>query len=1174
MLINGEAFKIYELDTIESIVTRIAAILDTTPDWLIFEPPLNQIYPSDTAYSVSNVLTDIANQDDLRFPRSVRLPEKISSDVAQRVFVATNGALKSLSKRNAIDTLLAVGELDIDVRSAIDDRDKIADRLKRSIAETKRRYNSFMQKLKAFDAAPFVAYSAHELAHVQFTLLFEDVDYDITEMYNFVTLSDRVPFAFYISPTDKTIYKIYKKFRIYSDWLDFSVKNVILMKVNAHRANKISNEWYTNAAFTKVTIDGKSTFVGTFDLKIGPKYIDKQTLVDFVMDTFSSSSSDKSRRSVVRDIVPRYEDNVNVSYFAFPNQCLDIDVFSELAMNDETFTSTIAIDEFVKAYKTKQNLYLHVLNSTETCSLQMKSTDRYNEYGMSTVGTRYIKCRLRTASADRIEPCQRLIGKLLYIYNAKRLSVIARYRRYIPNFLTVDVCKKKITATDGDADDRSHLNLRNIAPEIFASKYSRKCIYRPSIVDDAEATTTDLQVMRFPTKGETIERNYVCKLPDHPYPGLRANTLENKRAFPYVPCCYSKDQRERTGSLYRKYFLDEDVGGDVKHIQHVYTTNKILPPNIIGSLPIRLVKMFTALTVDAAIQYVRKGVERSALSVIECILMAKGKLPIDRAAIRRLLASERRRLTNEECAMAAKQELYDYSTNQIEEMLEKSDIRPSRFIRTLELVYDCNIFLFGPGPSYEGQLMIPDHAKAYYKFKPTRDTIFLYEHLGSESDVADYPQCELIVKTSIDDVHKQTTSFSPSDPLVVDTFELFRRLTSAYMNGHLLMPVTMRKMPIADQLIDAYGKCRVINVVHDSVTITICTDPIPPFMANRMTTVYRVTTATVSAFCSRWRFDVMWQRTYDRKIKEIGIYFGIVAVVLIDDVYDNAIVGVPIRSDEQEYADVERNVDRMLAFESDRRIAKILYRYGQYALSNFMYDKSLIRLTDKDFDTFSRTVTIDKNRSYEHRYLNPKFRSDTDFYKDGTLSVDSRETLVRLLFMLRLYYRYHYDDLVKFRTLTYIPNFYEDIDDFDTNFNQYVIDGKQTALNLIDSYSYNYRLWSIVKPDNKVTYFFKNNLVGSDIYLAKNVSSLRDANRVYQKWKRDGYVSKDDAAADDNDDDSSSSSSSSSSSLLHLSLYKYVDERDIALLERTTSDGICLAYLSENVPAYTVLLKI
>lgn len=95
--------------------------------------------------------------------------------------------------------------------------------------------------------------------------------------------------------------------------------------------------------------------------------------------------------------------------------------------------------------------------------------------------------------------------------------------------------------------------LKDELGEVFVRGYPRICAHPPRIVpDEASAAHTLL----FPKSGKQ-SRYYACDHhKNHPFPGVLTNTLSNRRAYPYLPCCYKSDQRDLTNRPTYRYLND------------------------------------------------------------------------------------------------------------------------------------------------------------------------------------------------------------------------------------------------------------------------------------------------------------------------------------------------------------------------------------------------------------------------------------------------------------------------------------------------------------------------------------------------------------------------------------------------------------------------------------------
>ena len=1245
MQINGISFKTYVSDSIESIRDRVAADMKTLPKFLLFQPSLDSIDNLDRDYRVDNILPRIRNLTSTKLPQSVL--DAIASSASdtsdllvdvKRIFIASNRTLEDLESTNAtmVNAMLFSMEADfgdVDIEQVFGDREDILFRLDAEIQANVENVKENVKDAREFSILPPVKYTPYELSFIRFKVNLGPPTRSLNELFDAINLNQNVPFAMMGSTNvGKNIYKVYSYVRIDEKWTMITLPDTILCKVyvggdreeaqDTGGAIKYSN--YLNSVIkltkteTLVYIDYKMGGVGG----AGKPIIGREEYIRRCLSVFRNHDSTPMYTAAadIRSI----EEDVNVAYFTVPNQCLDIPIYAELVMNDQIFYSSVVIDEFTRASKIKQNIYLHILKSDETCSLQAKHTISYNMYGMENIGEPYIRCRIQTRKNNHIPVIQDLIGKLFTIYNAKHDQVLNYYRRYIPTFqpdTSTGGCKPKIIKN-------KKLGLRNIAPDIFYPNYSRKCLYKPTIISDEEAKTTTLQVMKFPIKGESVQRNYVCDISHHPYPGLRENNLENKQLFPYVPCCYTKNQERRVGSQYRRYFYGEDVKEPDHHIQEVYTSTKILPLDVVGVLPKRVQDMFSILEPDPNFWFVRKGVSRTRWSSVEAVMTGLGMLAaVGENDLEDVLRSEVDRLATSAYAMSCKQELYNYSVDEIVEMIKHNDLRATSFIRLLETAYNCNIYVFvSDTSSDEGYMAVPRHLKAYYKFKPDRQSIFLYQHMGSESDNAEYPQCELIVKTRYDNIRYKISGFVPSDQIVVGVDGIFRNLTKSYIFSRAIEPLSIANFTVVHQLIDSFGKCRVINVnmiaasklqsIHsrkpkqktdgrdDTIIFTIVCDPLPPFAAASLVRVYRPKTKeAVVEFQRKFNLKLLWQRRVGDRIREIGIDFGAVGTLLVDIPVahtSSSIEGVTVIGGDEEYARLlESDSNPINKFILARRLARLLYAYTVYRFSKYIENISdaIASTSSIKEDVYSKfiadTISIDPAIEYKiSDSTNVNFQGVANLFTtnsggSGRIMVKNRETLKRLMFMIRLLADTDLNKLLAYRSLTTIPNYYDDISDYDRIQNVFILQGKASLEDLIESYNSNYSITKSLQPELKSNYFYKSSSIGDgggsrrregaeQIYLASNRESFEDAYDTLMKWNRDRYTTPS-STLDESMQAPPQAPPPPTSVDRNLSLvnvYKYINDGNIELLNRGSMPGAILGYRIGGTARYTTLMKI
>ena len=274
-------------------------------------------------------------------------------------------------------------------------------------------------------------------------------------------------------------------------------------------------------------------------------------------------------------------------------------------------------------------------------------------------------------------------------------------------------------------------------------------------------------------------------------------------------------------------------------------TNKFLTNKQKGTLPPNLESLFIITNPSDKFQQVRKGVlqtdgkykKRNEHSFLACVMEAlddetgitKITDPDEREAA---LIDVRTKLATKELAPLCKQEMYDYTIDQIIKYDKRSKtlyLDPKLFIHLLESYFECNIFLFTK-KFLNGEMILPRHTQAYYKNVNKNRCIYIYEHMGSESDSSTfpYPQCELIIRhNKIKNEDFYSFSYEESKNII----KVFNKLRESYALSKIIresvFPIP-KKLKIISQWIDSYGKTRILNVEFAGKIISMIVSPIQP----------------------------------------------------------------------------------------------------------------------------------------------------------------------------------------------------------------------------------------------------------------------------------------------------------------------------------------------------------
>ena len=406
--------------------------------------------------------------------------------------------------------------------------------------------------------------------------------------------------------------------------------------------------------------------------------------------------------------------------------------------------------------------------------------------------------------------------------------------------------------------------LQEQAPDLFVLNYARRCQcpLQPIIIDPTEIQAwkqrrigpalQERQVMPFPK--DNPRWNFVCPDDNNPYPGVKLNhDLPNRDRFPYVPCCFKKDQMSQgVNSHYRDYVEDKAPDRRVgAKAEKKISTRKILVPDRVAFLP-RAVENIVKRYSDEYVDMVRYGIIYSPNSLLHCICVAVDDpryiaQPTDEmkeiyvTRIRQhMLATIRPSLL--------KQELYDHTDEEIMDMFRDNSkfLDPSMFYRAIEETFNINIYVFAPPPpsgdeTELGAMDIPRfkifHARPLRLHRPT---VVLMKTWGSESDALLYPQCELIVDYDKDNYQilklfgpemtevchgalQDTIKTMTWTVLPNNTFEVHSNIY--YFIDHL----DLFQSPPISQFIDYNGKMRALTLsIGGGQAMTVVTIPSQP----------------------------------------------------------------------------------------------------------------------------------------------------------------------------------------------------------------------------------------------------------------------------------------------------------------------------------------------------------
>lgn len=472
--VNGNYFSTYDLDTPDTFKRRVSVLLDTLPKYLFFPNGLNL---SDENIVVENILDTIKqyskeNLDIMSIIKNINSKIPINKREIVSLWFLYNKKLNKQFKQRGNSVIEDIAEVlvkngvfisKIQVKMEWENRLKKDKNIKFEMDNQRKKVDETLELFKVFQSIeePAVSLDFH-IEYVDFTLTLDIKDISTLELFNSTKVDYYVPYI-----TTNNFFKILKDFVPPTEWIKLTDDN-ITMKI--YKKDKLISENLKDEDFSTAVILTDSKYIKakiTVDSK--KDNVSKDGFVNRFLTSFNSPDV-KIKETTESKVV---------GVFYFPLLSLDKYVFSDLVLNNDIFRSLLSIDEHDKATKKKSGLYLtfkHPSTGVVTATLSEK-TKRKNDPAFKDeehfnpeffpVNQNFIRVRvLKADNKKSVEKFKELLGKLLILYDEKYNEIVSFYRKFIPDFGTVEVEQEEQKSI-------SSLKQSEIAPEIFIKNFSR-----------------------------------------------------------------------------------------------------------------------------------------------------------------------------------------------------------------------------------------------------------------------------------------------------------------------------------------------------------------------------------------------------------------------------------------------------------------------------------------------------------------------------------------------------------------------------------------------------------------------------------------------------------------------------------------------------------------------------
>ena len=651
-----------------------------------------------------------------------------------------------------------------------------------------------------------------------------------------------------------------------------------------------------------------------------------------------------------------------LSEFDIPNQQFQQHVLLDMVTNDSLFIRYLAIPELLKTKKSFLTIWFYPKQKPQPPG--EKPLPALTPFSFTITqqtdddGNPYVRVRpKKKQDQQNIDLLRSTLAKLFTRYNDEEGNIASIYES-----LGIKQDKQlQRNAKKKGGVLRGQTKKCQDPPTSFLTEENAK----ETVCPDGGECDED-KIMKFPKDGDKIDGYdqlyYACipnlktKTKKHWVGLTRPNPSTNEDTG--VPCCFVTNQKTKENSHYNNYIKGITLPSRSRTL-HILGPDKILINKQQGLVNNTLVKFFLG-SIDKDLVLLRNGVDPDPKSFIHCVgtCVSVGTIIIESE-----LASK---------AYLAKQEMYDYSVDEISRILtdETSHIDAKMFVSLFEEIYKLNIYIFD-----KNGMVKPRFKNGYYKRSNKFDSIIIYEHPPSIH--LNYNRYELIT------LSREKKNLTPTFPYDSKISELLRRkrheLTLTTINGETLPPFIDPVIPGTPmfQLFDSCGKTRIIEILtDDDQVIQIQTDPMQPIDAPELLTEINIKSSPQGT--------------------------------LTDDI-------------------ITTSNSELCRFTKMKRLARYMIDYIMWLFQKYKYER-----TGEGINMFiSEKIVFDPDHVYIG--ISQKFDEKAGMMKAGKLLINDTEIIKRVKFILQMVIMRTPKKLDNYNGLIYIPDYFNTLTDFKRN---------------------------------------------------------------------------------------------------------------------------------------------
>jgi hypothetical protein len=516
----------------------------------------------------------------------------------------------------------------------------------------------------------------------------------------------------------------------------------------------------------------------------------------------------------------------------------NIGVFADLMANNELFSYFLFADESEKSVLKKEKRTVFYYSSTNQKIVGNIGNLTITVTQTITQNDSWLNIRVsRASSLKQVDSFIAIFRYFFAIYKSEYFDIINLYENLYDK-VDFEGLIKKIKAKKEDEKTGIRLqNLRKHNPTAFKMGYSTKCQHQkqPYLVTNVSKTIEEFKkapeniradllkngMLRWPNNSNDLYACYPREEHDKNktwiFPGLlkqKKNDL-NYEEYPTLPCCFVENQFASAESGETKSKTKKKINVTSTEIVNIEDENitiaerplsedKLTPKGRIAKLPLNLQNIAILLDYKSiktknkiSTPFFRLGVVHSPDSFVHCLERAFNKKYVEMSLKQKydrvdIILNEISR-QNDDFFVVSKQELYDYSYDDIRNYFIKKDayIDPDLFINIFAIYYNCNIVVFNKNKKHpNGELSVPRNSITHLQYKPNPSlkTVIIIKYQPTEKDNLSWPyQCELLIKYNLKKgklpIENTECSFDMSETFIKNIFKIKNKVNDVYITS-------------------------------------------------------------------------------------------------------------------------------------------------------------------------------------------------------------------------------------------------------------------------------------------------------------------------------------------------------------------------------------------------------